>query len=161
MSKQACRLAFAAILALTWPAVLEAAEMSAVQATEEQVTAQPAASATPASSTSSPPAPSMDDLGRMLGYMVLVGCLAFFSYYFLKHGLPLYRARNSGEKKLHVLEMKSLGNRQFLLVVGYEDQRLLLGVTPGKIDYLCPLDSAQSMTSDFSAMLSKTTHQEA
>jgi len=48
MSKQACRLAFAAILALTWPAVLEAAEMSAVQATEEQVTAQPAASATPA-----------------------------------------------------------------------------------------------------------------
>jgi flagellar biogenesis protein FliO len=57
--------------------------------------------------------------------------------------------------------MKSLGNRQFLLVVGYEDQRLLLGVTPGKIDYLCPLDSAQSMTSDFSAMLSKTTQQEA
>jgi flagellar biogenesis protein FliO len=161
MRKQACRLAFAAILALTWPAVMEAAEMSAVQATEEQVTAQPAASATPASSTSSPPAPSLDDLGRMLGYVVLVGCLVFFSYYFLKHGLPLYRARNSGEKKLHVLEMKSLGNRQFLLVVGYEDQRLLLGVTPGKIDYLCPLDSAQALNPDFSAMLAKTTNQQA
>ena len=161
MRKQAWRLAFVAILALTWPAVIKAAEMSAVQATEEQVTAQPASSATPDSSATSPPAPSMDDLGRMLGYVVLVGCLVFFSYYFLKHGLPLYRARNSGEKKLHVLEMKSLGNRQFLLVVGYEDQRLLLGVTPGKIDYLCPLDSAQALNPDFSAMLAKTTNQQA
>ena len=151
MRKRAWRLAVAAILSLTWPSMLEAAEMSAVQ---------PTASATPTSSVTSPPAPSMDDLGRMLGYMVLVGCLAFFSYYFLKHGLPLYRNRNSGEKKLTVLEMKSLGNRQFLLVVGYEDQRLLLGVTPGKIDYLCPLDSAQSMPPDFSAMLAKTNKQE-
>ena len=57
--------------------------------------------------------------------------------------------------------MKSLGNRQFLLVVGYEDQRLLLGVTPGKIDYLCPLDSPQALNPDFSAMLAKTTNQQA
>jgi flagellar biogenesis protein FliO len=160
MRKRAWRLAFVAILALTWPAGIKAAEMSAVQATEEKGTAQPATSATPTAAVMTPPAPSMDDLGRMLGYMVLVGCLAFFSYYFLKHGLPLYRNRNSGEKKLTVLEMKSLGNRQFLLVVGYEDQRLLLGVTPGKIDYLCPLDSAQSMPPDFSAMLAKTNKQE-
>ncbi len=161
MRKQAWRLALAAILSLTWPAGIKAAEISAVQATEEKGTAQAATSDIPIASVTSPPAPSMDDLGRMLGYMVLVGCLAFFSYYFLKHGLPLYRNRNSGEKKLAVLEMKSLGNRQFLLVVGYEDQRLLLGVTPGKIDYLCPLDSAQSIPPDFSAMLAKTNTQEA
>ena len=161
MRKQAWRLALAAILSLTWPAMLEAAEKSAVQPTEEKGTAHLNTTDIPTASVTSPPAPSMDDLGRMLGYMVLVGCLAFFSYYFFKHGLPLYRNRNSGEKKLAVLEMKSLGNRQFLLVVGYEDQRLLLGVTPGKIDYLCPLDSAQCMPPDFSAMLAKTNTQEA
>jgi flagellar biogenesis protein FliO len=139
---------------------MEATDTSAVQSTEEKQTAQPnesVVSPMPSAAKSVSPAPSMDDLGRMLGYTVLVACLAFLSYYFIKHGLPLYRARNNEEKKLHVLEMKSLGNRQFLLVVGYEDQRLLLGVTPGKIDYLCPLDSPHSTGADFSSMLAKTT----
>ena len=160
MRKRAWRLALAAVLALTWPAAMEATDTSAVQSTEEKQTAQPnesVVSPMPSAAKSVSPAPSMDDLGRMLGYTVLVACLAFLSYYFIKHGLPLYRARNNEEKKLHVLELKSLGNRQFLLVVGYEDQRLLLGVTPGKIDYLCPLDSPHSTGADFSAMLAKTT----
>ena len=160
MRKQAWRLALAAVLALTWPAAMEATDTGAVQSTEEKQTSQPsesAASPTPSVAKPTSPAPSMDVLGRMLGYTVLVACLAFLSYYFLKHGLPLYRARNNEEKKLHVLEMKSLGNRQFLLVIGYDDQRLLLGVTPGKIDYLCPLDAPHSVGADFSTMLAKTT----
>ena len=49
--------------------------------------------------------------------------------------------------------MRSLGNRQFLLVVGYEEQRFLLGVTPGKIDYLCTLDSTGGTTRDFGALM--------
>jgi flagellar biogenesis protein FliO len=163
MRKLAWRLALAAVLALTWSAELEAADTGAVLSTEDKQTAQPIESAViPAPSVAKPtsPAPSMDDLGRVLGYTVLVACLAFLSYYFIKHGLPIYRARNSEEKKLHVLEMKSLGNRQFLLVVGYEDQRLLLGVTPGKIDYLCPLDVPHSVSPDFDAILAKATKQE-
>ena len=44
-----------------------------------------------------------------------------------------------GHRKLMVSESRSLGNRQFLVVVEYESERVLLGVTPGKIDYLCPL----------------------
>ena len=162
MRKRAWTLALTAVLALTWSAVMEAADTGAVQSTEEQKVAQPTGSVSPslAAVKSTPPAPSMDDLGRMLGYMVLLGCLVFFSYYFFKHGLPLYRTRNGSEKKLHILEMKSLGNRQFLLVVGYEDQRLLLGVTPGKIDYLCPLEAPHSLGPDFAAMLANTTKKE-
>jgi flagellar biogenesis protein FliO len=49
--------------------------------------------------------------------------------------------------------MRPLGNRQFLLVVAYEETRILLGVTPGKIDYLCPLDATDSPPRDFSALL--------
>ena len=46
-----------------------------------------------------------------------------------------------GQRKLVVSESRSLGNRQFLVVVEYENERVLLGVTPGKIDYLCPLST--------------------
>ncbi len=49
-----------------------------------------------------------------------------------------------GQRKLVVSESRSLGNRQFLVVVEYENERVLLGVTPGKIDYLCPLSTPNS-----------------
>ena len=51
--------------------------------------------------------------------------------------------------------MRPLGNRQFLIVVGYDDTRMLLGVTPGKIDYLCPLDSVSTNPADFSQIMDK------
>ena len=51
-----------------------------------------------------------------------------------------------GQRKLVVSESRSLGNRQFLVVVEYENERVLLGVTPGKIDYLCPLPTLTTPT---------------
>ncbi len=33
-----------------------------------------------------------------------------------------------------------LGNRQYLMVVEYEENKVLLGVGPGKIDYLTSLN---------------------
>ena len=72
--------------------------------------------------------------------------------YFMKFGLPLTRKGAALDRKLQILETRPLGNRQYLLVVGYEDSRMLLGVTPGKIDYLCPLDSS-SAPADFGAMM--------
>jgi flagellar protein FliO/FliZ len=87
----------------------------------------------------------------MLGYLTLFAALAGVGLYFLKFGLPLRKGLNS-DRKLLVLETRPLGNKQYLLVVGYEDTRMLLGVTPGKIDYLCPLDST-TPPADFSAMM--------
>ena len=43
-------------------------------------------------------------------------------------------------RKLSIVETKSLGNRQYLVVAGYEDKKFLLGVCPGRIDLLTPLD---------------------
>ncbi len=51
-----------------------------------------------------------------------------------------------GQRKLIVSESRSLGNRQFLVVVEYENERVLLGVAPGKIDYLCPLPTANALS---------------
>jgi len=49
-----------------------------------------------------------------------------------------------GGRQLAIAETKSLGNRQFLVVASYQDQKFLLGVCPGRIDLLSHLDSASS-----------------
>ena len=40
---------------------------------------------------------------------------------------------------LTILETRPLGGRQFLMVVGYAGERLLLSVCPGRVEYLCAL----------------------
>lgn len=45
-----------------------------------------------------------------------------------------------GGQKLQIEETRSLGNRQFLVVAAYQNRKFLLGVCPGKIDLLSPLD---------------------
>jgi flagellar protein FliO/FliZ len=45
-------------------------------------------------------------------------------------------------QKLSVEETKSLGNRQYLVVARYEDQRFLLGITPGQIALISKLEAS-------------------
>lgn len=112
----------------------------------------PTPAPSPAATPSRPPSPDLDALGRSLGYLTLFAALAGAAIYFIKFGLPLARRSATAERKLQVLETRPLGNRQYLLVVAYDDTRMLLGVTPGKIDYLCPLD-APAASKDFGAMM--------
>lgn len=113
-------------------------------------TASPAAS--PTASFARPPSPDLDALGRSLGYLTLFAAIAGAAIYFFKFGLPLARKSATAERKLQVLETRPLGNRQYLLVVAYDDSRMLLGITPGKIDYLCPLDTT-STPKDFGTIM--------
>lgn len=46
-------------------------------------------------------------------------------------------------RKLQVEETRPLGNRQYLVVASYEGQKFLLGVTPGQIQLLSPLDGGR------------------
>lgn len=43
-------------------------------------------------------------------------------------------------RKLTVAESRSLGNRQYLVVADYDGRKFLLGVCPGSISMLAPLD---------------------
>ena len=95
----------------------------------------------------------MNEFGRLLGYITLLAALAGAAIYLIKFGIPLHRNRSKEERKLQVLEMRPLGNRQFLIVVGYDDTRMLLGVTPGKIDYLCPRESVSTNPPDFAQLV--------
>ena len=81
------------------------------------------------------------DSRQLIVYFVVIVALAAGGFYFLKRGLPL-RGMRSGVSHLQLLETKMLGNRQFLVVVKYEDSKMLLGVGPGQMQYLCPLDNA-------------------
>jgi flagellar protein FliO/FliZ len=163
MRNMAWRLALAAAIACVLPASLKATETagaapassanSTLGSQESPAsTATPQPSESPKLSPSRPPAPDFDSLGRMLGYLTLFAALAGAGVYFVKFGLPLARKNAALDRKLQILETRPLGNRQYLLVVGYEDSRMLLGVTPGKIDYLCPLDSS-SAPADFGTMM--------
>ncbi len=44
-------------------------------------------------------------------------------------------------RKLAIAESRSLGNRQYLVVADYDGRKFLLGVCPGRIDLLSPLDN--------------------
>lgn len=58
---------------------------------------------------------------------------------------------NKGQRQLAIEETRSLGNRQFLVVAGYQDKKFLLGVCPGKIELLAPLHGeAAAMTKKLS-----------
>lgn len=162
MIPQAWRCALAAALAcflpptllatgeLEKPAESRAGYISTDRSNPSDPSPTPALVATPAR----PPTPDIDALGRMLGYLTLFAALAGGAVYFLKFGLPLARKGAAAERRLNILETRPLGNRQYLLVVAYDDTRMLLGVTPGKIDYLCPLDS--SSPSDFGKIMATT-----
>jgi flagellar protein FliO/FliZ len=45
-------------------------------------------------------------------------------------------------RSLAIDETRSLGNRQYLVVASYEGKKFLIGVCPGRIDMLSPLESA-------------------
>ena len=60
-------------------------------------------------------------------------------------GWLLWKKRQEGPARrearlLAVDETRPLGNRQYLVVASYEGRKFLLGVCPGRIDLLSPLD---------------------
>jgi len=107
-------------------------------------------------SGSKKPAPAIPKETLFWLYGILFLGVGFLAYKFWKKG-SLVRS-NSKQSKLQVLEMRMLGNKQFLLVVEYDGQRMLLGVSPGIIQHICVLgEEAQSGSippgTDFSELL--------
>lgn len=74
----------------------------------------------------------------LVGYVIVFGLLAGAGWIIVKKA-KTGRPFGKSEGKLHIRESRMLGNRQFLVVVEYEDSKLLLGVGPGRIDLLSPL----------------------
>lgn len=55
-------------------------------------------------------------------------------------------------RRLNIEESKMLGYKQHLVVAEYEGRKFLLGVCPGRIDFLCRLDESGE---DFNSVLAQ------
>ena len=78
---------------------------------------------------------------RMGGALVLVIALFLGGVWLLKNWQRL-ALRRGAVPKLNVLEVKSLGPRQALYVVAYQQQRLLLASSPAGVTLLSHLPEA-------------------
>jgi len=76
----------------------------------------------------------------MLLLILLVMALAAAFLYVRRFGVM----RQGGKGKLEILETRPLGGRQFLVVGKYGRESFLLGVCPGRIDYLTRLEEGGS-----------------
>ena len=76
-------------------------------------------------------------------FLILLAAIAVAVVRYAKQGtFNLGKLKPIGtENKLIVLESKMLGGRQFLTVVEYNEQKMLLAVSPGRIEQLCFLES--------------------
>lgn len=79
---------------------------------------------------------------RLLGAFALVLGSGFILLWFLRRGVRFGNGSRGTQRRLNVLEVRMLGNRQSLFVVGYDQQRLLLGSTPTGIQFLANLPAA-------------------
>jgi flagellar biosynthetic protein FliO len=89
--------------------------------------------------------PSLPSAGpsllRVLGALALVLGLFLGAVWLFRNGRSLAFRRGQAPR-LNVLESRSLGSRHAIYVVGYEQQRFLLGSTPAGINLLSHLPDA-------------------
>jgi flagellar biogenesis protein FliO len=81
---------------------------------------------------------------RMIGALALVIAIFFAGAWLFKNGVR-FRGVGSAERKLQVLEAKSLGPRQAVYVVGYEQQRMLIGSTANGLSLITHLPDGAPM----------------
>lgn len=90
-------------------------------------------------------------LSKIVAFLFLLSLGAYMFVRYLKGsslkvlGLGLSKTRHT---QLQVKETRMLGHKQFLLVVEYEGQKMLLGTSPNGIQYLCKLDSQEVKRSE-------------
>lgn len=81
-------------------------------------------------------------LAQAAGILSAMVATVFFLKRFRFGRKPLFSSH-----KLKILESKSLGNRQFLLVVSYENETFLLGVYPNGMRFLSKLGTDKEIVS--------------
>lgn len=80
--------------------------------------------------------PSLNSISLLLG-VALAGVGGWLVLRNRRHP-----AAGRDQRALAVDETRSLGNRQYLIVASYAGRKFLIGVCPGRIDLLAPLDGA-------------------
>jgi flagellar protein FliO/FliZ len=132
------------------PALLAAFSLPLAAATAQQPapaqdapqTAPPPPAATVYGASTPRTAPGLSAESHNLQFaLYLAALLGLFAggAYLIRNGFTVFQPKAKGDRKLVISETRVLGNRQFLIVAEYESRKMLLGVCPGRIDYLCTL----------------------
>ena len=100
----------------------------------------------PAQNLSAPPALSGGGTVSLLGYVLTIVVLGAAGFTVLLRGgfFGVSWGAAKTVRKLRLEESRTVGSRQHLVVAEYEGRRVLLGISPGRIDYLCGLDGEGS-----------------
>jgi flagellar protein FliO/FliZ len=109
-------------------------------AAEVQAASEPA----PAPAAQTFTTPATGSTTTLTLYLVLMVALLGGGAYLVRNGFTLLQPKMKGARKLQISETRMLGNRQFLVVAEYEDRKMLLGVCPGRIDYLATLSASEA-----------------
>jgi len=100
-----------------------------------------------AEAVNAPSASPLPDMGvsalRVFGGLVLVLALFLGGVWLFKNSQRAI-GRPNGVNKLRVVEVKSLGNRQSICVVGYGRQRILVGTSPAGVSLVSQLPEASA-----------------
>jgi flagellar protein FliO/FliZ len=83
---------------------------------------------------------------QLFVYFILIVALLAAGLYLTRSGFNFIPRKARGDRKLVISETRTLGNRQFLIVAEYENRKMLLGVCPGRIDYLATLSGGGDET---------------
>jgi flagellar protein FliO/FliZ len=86
---------------------------------------------------------SEHDTGRSL-ILLLAFLLAAGGVWLLVQRRKAGPSGGRGGRKLQIDETRPLGNRQYLVVADYDGKKFLLGVAPGRIEMLTPLDAGEA-----------------
>jgi flagellar protein FliO/FliZ len=79
---------------------------------------------------------------RMFGALIVVIAI-FFGGVWLFRNWQRFTLRKGGAPKLNVIEVRSLGQRHALYVVGYDQQRMLLASSPAGVTLVSHLPTAE------------------
>ncbi|HVU33729.1 MAG TPA: flagellar biosynthetic protein FliO [Opitutaceae bacterium] len=120
-----------ALVRLAWTAALLAG--TAALAADDNKIIFPSGSSRPAS-----PAGGGASVANTITLIVAILLAAVGAWMYLRNRRAPGLGRNA--HALAIDETRSLGNRQYLVVASYEGRKFLLGVCPGRIDLLAPLD---------------------
>lgn len=123
-------------------AVVGAISLFATPVRAEEVAPSP----TPVLATKTPaayPIAPTGGTGQLTMYLALMIVLLGGGFYVMRNGFAFLKPKAKGPRKLEISETRMLGNRQFLIVAEYESRKMLIGVCPGRIDYLCTLSGTE------------------
>ena len=98
------------------------------------------------------PSPTFDTTGSMIRVLGALGIVfaVFFGGIWIFRNWQRLLVKRGVAPRLNVLEARSIGNRQSILVVGYGEQRLLIGAAPSGITLLSHLPGEEPAEADAS-----------